>query len=96
MGIDHETARLCVGPGWGPLIDEVYDRLPSDTIVIQVKEKFGGLRIYVDAAPEEFLNFLDEIEDKSWTVCETCGKPGEIRMKGWIKVRCDECERCHS
>ena len=92
MGIDRETARLCVGAGWGTLLDEVYDELPDDTIVTQVKEKFGGLRVYVDSAPEEFLDFLDEIEDESWTVCEMCGEPGELRTKGWMKTRCDECE----
>lgn len=37
-----------VGKGWRPIISPVLERLESDGILItQVKEKFGGLRIYV-------------------------------------------------
>ena len=91
--IDRDTARLCVGSGWRLLINRVYDRLPPNTIVVQVKEKFGALCIYVDAANEEFFQFLDEIESRSLAICEDCGEPGELRVKGWMKVRCDECEK---
>lgn len=64
--------------------------------VIQVKEKFGGLRFYIDYIPEEyscFNSYLRYLEAKSFLVCEFCGKDGKPRRKGrgWIKTTCDLC-----
>ena len=56
--IPHDDALLCVGPGWSGLINRAYDARPDDVSVIQVKEKFGGPRIYVDAAPDDYYDLL--------------------------------------
>lgn len=80
------------GPGWvklyEPLIEEC-QRL--DVRVHQIKEKFGGLRFYVGPAPDELYSKIDEAEERSFSICESCGNPGEVRSGGWIVTRCDSC-----
>ena len=92
MNISREDAKLSVGPGWGKLLDEVYDRLEKfpDAYVAEVKEKWGTLRIYVYGVDEDTLEFIDEIEERSGTICEVCGEPGKLRDGGWIVCRCDK------
>jgi hypothetical protein len=92
MNISREDAKSCVGPGWALLIDAIYDRLPEDAHVLQVKEKWGGLRFYVDGT-SELLNFIDEMEARSLQTCEVCGQPGKPREGGWIRTLCDEHSR---
>lgn len=62
----------------------------------QVKEKFGGLRYYIDAKSETFLekvsNLVTEAEAKSFTICERCGRPGKLRYDSWVKTLCDTCK----
>lgn len=63
------------------------DRVP---VAEQVKEKFGGLRFYVDRASEELHNIINRFEDLSYKVCETCGEPGHRRLDlSWIHTLCD-------
>jgi len=90
MNITREQAIGCVGPGWAELVGAIYDKLPPDAYIYQIKEKFGGLRFYVDGTTE-LLDFIDEMEAKSLTICEHCGKPGKPRYGGWVLTMCDEC-----
>jgi len=87
--ITREIAKMCVGPGWGGLLDRLYDAIPPNAIVVQVKEKFGGLRFYVDAAPGWFFDLIHEAEDLSMKTCEECGEPG-YPAGGWIKTLCEK------
>ena len=90
LNISREDAKRCVGEGWSSLIDAIFDRLPEDAYISQIKEKFGGLRFYVDGVSSEVLDFVDEMENKSYEICEVCGLPGKPREGGWIKTLCDE------
>lgn len=92
MNISREEAKLCVGAGWSSLIDKIYDRLPEDAYILQIKEKFGGLRFYVHTAMN-IMDFVAEVEEESYTICEKCGKPGKLRENGWILTLCDECDK---
>ena len=84
--------KLCVGPGWGKLIEDLYKICDEDDIAVyQVKEKWGGLRFYVGGAPEEVLDMIEFAEKESFKICEQCGKPGEPRGGSWVKTLCDEC-----
>jgi hypothetical protein len=62
------------------------------TKAAQVKEKFGGLRFYVDNSDEYVRGILAMAESMSTRVCENCGNPGKQRKGGWIKTLCDSCE----
>jgi hypothetical protein len=58
-------------------------------VAVQVKEKFGGLRFYVQAATDEHYNYISFAESMSYRTCEQCGAPGKRYTDGWHKVLCD-------
>ena len=65
----------------------------SGTVIeaVQVKEKFGGLRFYVNCRRNEAIRQRIGIAaDESFHTCEVCGKPGELREARWIRTLCDE------
>lgn len=83
-----------VGAGWHPLLDELHAELAAadpDYQTIQVKEKFGTLRVYVYGLPATDA-IIDHYEERSRSICENCGQPGRPRPGGWVKTFCDECE----
>jgi hypothetical protein len=58
--------------------------------VLQVKEKFGGLRFNVNHANDAIRQRIGTAADESFCTCEVCGQPGKLREDGWIKTLCDE------
>ena len=86
------------GEGWYDLIAKLLDDITAiskDFKIMQIKEKFGGLRFYI-VAPGSVLkaNLIKEkiyiAEDLSLKTCEVCGEPGEPRrVNGWIRTLCD-------
>jgi hypothetical protein len=83
-----------VGNGWFPLIKELIEDLISlgwDKQTCQVKEKFGGLRFYINAGSDEIFDRLTKAERDSYEICETCGEKGELRKDlGWFFTLCDK------
>lgn len=52
--VAREEAKLEVGAGWRALLDPLYDYCEKHGVkVLQVKEKFGGLRFYTEQAQWE-------------------------------------------
>jgi len=91
-GVTLRSAKNAVGPGWHGLIEAAYKRLKKeDVIVLQVKEKFGGLRIYVGGASSETHDFIESLEAQSYHICEFCGDPGKTRNLGWTFTLCEKC-----
>ena len=60
-------------------------------IAAQVKEKFGGLRFYVDNCDDYFRGAVAVAESMSYRICESCGDKGHRRSGGWVKTLCDKC-----
>jgi hypothetical protein len=100
-GYDRDLAKQSVGAGWAGLIDEIFDMKEASNLtnvrIVQVKEKFAGLRVYIDAYEidethpvHQFEKFLHEAERRSFKICETCGRPGVVRGKRWYYTSCDE------
>jgi hypothetical protein len=59
--------------------------------VIQVKEKFGGLRFYINEGTDEIHQRIGQAELESMKTCEITGKLGKIRTDiGWHRTLCDE------
>lgn len=93
-----------VGEGWGSLclrtfsnIADAYSRHNidmSEFALIQIKEKFGGLRIYlggmVEGLYEDVDNIVTNAEEESYKICEVCGKPGKLYETGWMKTLCED------
>lgn len=63
-----------------------------DIYVAQIKEKFGGLRFYINNGNDEIYEIIHEVEDESFSICEYCGNEGELRRnRSWLKTLCNEC-----
>ena len=92
LGYNRAQALESVGTGWHGLVNKAFDKLESinDIIIVidQVKEKYGGLRIYSSPMHEEFDKFIIELETESYKICEICGEPGQLRG-GWYRTLCD-------
>jgi hypothetical protein len=88
-----DEALTQVGKGWAPLIHHVYnarEALGTPVGIIQVKEKFGGLRIYTEYYHEELEKVIIDVGRQSFTVCEVCGNNGELCKSptGWYRTLC--------
>lgn len=59
----------------------------------QIKEKYGTLRFYLTFGTDEMYNITDEAERVSATTCETCGKKGKVRGRGWLYTACGPCAK---
>lgn len=89
---------VAVGEGWFPIIDQLCAALQnmsdySDFQIeaVQVKEKFGGLRFYVNSYDPMVENLISKAEAKASHTCDVCGKEGKMRdLNGYMATRCDE------
>ena len=85
-----------VGKGWHSLLDELHAELVKvnpDYRTEQVKEKFAALTVYISPWSDEIFQILQKYYDRSKTICEYCGEPGEVRhSRFWLKTLCDKCE----
>jgi hypothetical protein len=57
--------------------------------VLQVKEKFGGLRFYVNFRTDAIQKRIATAGEESLRTCEVCGQPGKRRERDWIRTLCD-------
>jgi hypothetical protein len=88
------------GDGWFDLIKrlserlkEISDRTGDDIQAVQVKEKYGTLRFYIEGGGDEAYQAILEAEEESYRTCEQCGKPGRMtETGGWYRAICEECE----
>lgn len=72
--------------------EERYKRALSELpAIIDIKEKFAGLRFYTDTHSDRNENFIQFAEMMSRCTCEKCGAPGELdTSSGWVKTHCKE------
>ena len=82
--------------GWYPLIQELIDelnKLPDEIEVLQVKEKYAGLRFYVAGASDKAFDIISKYEHYSYHLCEYCGEfytAKERELHHWYKTLCDK------
>lgn len=89
----YEREYFSVGDGWLPLVQKIIEEAINkkwNKEICQVKEKFGGLRFYINDAPREVFDIISKYEDMSYKTCEVCGQPGIQRPGGWIETLCDK------
>jgi hypothetical protein len=69
----------------------------SVPVVAQVKEKFGGLRFYVDGGTEKHWAYIRFAEAMSYSICEECGATRNVSQTvGWIRTICVPCATEHN
>lgn len=89
------------GAGWYWLIDNLCNCIQgyidandkSQVEFVQIKEKFGMLRAYIDNADEYTYGMISLAASLSYKTCEMCGSTTDImHTKGWIKTICTDCQ----
>lgn len=86
------------GEGWFKLLDELFEKINvivekenfEDFRILQVKEKFGRLQIFINYGNDEIYNLINDATEKSTKMCELCGKPGTLTREGWFRVLCKQ------
>ncbi len=94
----HDPEISC-GDGWyEPILKasvslQVLIDLGTDFYAEQVKEKFGGLRLYVNLYNEEIDEIIKTAEAECWKTCEDCGTTENVSTEGpgWIRTLCVQC-----
>ncbi len=93
--------------GWHNLVDKlcsvmenyIKHQLPDDiqdeVYVVQIKEKFGGLRFYISHSDPFLDGAIAMAERMSYTICESCGNPADKKtptpVRRIIKTLCESC-----
>jgi len=95
---------FAIGPGWWDIVEDLCkaiqnhidwnngrpDKEPIPQVtVVQIKEKFGGLRFYYDGGDDYINGMVAMAEDWASRSCEVCGNKGDRRAGGWIRTLCD-------
>ena len=91
------------GKGWWPLIEKVAAAIDSFNAahpetpveVSQIKQKFGGLRIYHYNAPEDIRLLIDNAVTASWHTCEKCGSTTGVttNLESYNLTLCPVCRK---
>ena len=86
--------------GWLNLVIELdakLNELVPQYKIRQIKEKFAGLRYYVDiplygdgSTRNQAHDLISEYENESYRICDICGADGkEVNLTGWMATRCE-------
>ena len=95
----ESTQDIYCGEGWFPILTMLCRNIQAhldwrpevpQVTIAQIKEKFGELRFYYDGGDDYVRGLVSMAEAVTEITCEQCGKPGELRQGGWLKVLCDE------
>ena len=84
--------------GWYDLIDtccslikhHYKNKKDIDFEFLQVKEKFGTLRLYFQGGDSFIAGVVDMTEAMSANICEITGNPGKLHVRNmWYKTLCE-------
>jgi hypothetical protein len=91
FGIEHND-------GWFDLLWRLFEGIEkileqdSGFRIMQIKEKFGTLRIYTNFTSDLIDTLINKAELESEKICEDCGKKGKVvEYNGWLRCQCSKC-----
>ena len=87
--VDHQNESYTYKVERGEAKEE--DRPDYQVRAVQVKQKFGGLRFYINRGCEYIDGMIAFAESMSYKICEHCGNAGKTGGDGWIYTFCDPC-----
>jgi hypothetical protein len=99
FNFNPQESSMCwgfsVGDGWYQILYDLFADIKTLVLdegfeILQVKEKFGGLRVYTSVSIPEVEFLIKGAELRATNTCDVCGKHGNMREKGWLAVRCKE------
>lgn len=76
---------------WEGKIAEERLKIIPQVEAVQVKEKYGTLRFYVNHHSEIIDAIISFAEEMSGVTCDACGSPGQSNNRGWISTMCNPC-----
>ena len=85
---------------WSVLFEKILEgmeEIEEIPYAVQIKEKFGGLRIYMSVITDEQIgNLIKEAEQVASRTCEQCGGIADINYRykikiNWIRTLCYNC-----
>lgn len=87
--------RIAFGEQWAKEVQETINKLPKQERerirIMDLKEKYGGLRAYFSYYTEELDNVLSKYEKLSERTCIICGASATKISTGWISPYCSSC-----
>ena len=92
------------GDGWywliSNLMGEIHNHCKSNKKpypeIVQIKEKYGGLRFYYNGGSELIHGMVHFAETLSYQICESCGTTENVTtndLPEWIFTLCDTCRK---
>ena len=99
---DGETSWIhCMPEGWWisfgeQMCEEIQQKIDEtkdeDFTILDLKEKYGSLRLYPAATTKDIDDIIDKYEFISRKVCCICGKPDvPMVFDSWISPYCRKC-----
>lgn len=71
-------------------------KTPTQVVCTQMKEKFGGLRFYIEGGDDFVEGMINMAEFMCDNTCDECGSEEDLGVtKGWISVKCRTCVMKH-
>ena len=82
--------------GWHGILKKTFAKFSDDVKILQVKEKFGGLRLYINSPNAKDHDVVRKAESMCWYVCERCGTTLDVTTEPnpgryWVKTLCGSC-----
>lgn len=104
--VAKELPNICESPdklsyvpvGWQEIvyaalikIEAIAEAEGIEISIAQIKEKYGGLRLYMHSNCHEGVEkIVEQAEASCWHTCARCGNPGSIRTNiAWYETLCD-------
>lgn len=89
-------SAIDVMPDWHGLLIELDRALAAaapDARYAQIREKFGGLRVYLESGwTDVAYQLIRDAEATALRTCEQRGAPGRMRVRmRWYRTLCDSC-----
>jgi hypothetical protein len=87
------------GDGWFDIVDKALMAMDpilreGEIKILQIKEKYGGLRIYTTFTNDALDAIVARAEDEAKKTCEICGREGKMTCTHrWYRTLCPNCEQ---
>lgn len=98
--VKERTSENCrfLEEGDAPIPARSFEDWYGKCIITQVKEKYGGLRIYTAYTSDEIKEIINQAEQECRETCEACGSKENVEQRGthWYKNLCDKCEESYT
>lgn len=98
----HREGFAC-GDGWFDIILDLILKIdslrpPKDFEIVQVKEKFAELRVYVHECGDVYVKVIElisEAQKQCAKTCEICGSTKKVAVQNykhsWLRNMCERC-----